>query len=87
VDKSLADEFKRINAEQEARIVNWVKPCIERGVDGYYYVCFDKTFGFLSAHDLRIIAGHLDEINAEWDALVQREIGPPPEKTQEKTYG
>jgi hypothetical protein len=42
---------------------------------GYYVYWPDRVRGYVGAAELRIIADHLDAMNAEWDAQVQREVG------------
>lgn len=47
------------------------------GDDGYYvYWPKDYPGGSVAAHDLRILADHLDSLNAEWDAQVKRDLTP-----------
>lgn len=50
----------------------WEKD-IFKDVDGYFYYWSSAT-GSMSAHLLREIAAHLDELNKPWDEVVEREL-------------
>jgi hypothetical protein len=49
---------------------------VEQSDDGYHYWWPDNGGnGYLSSQVLKAIADLLDNLNEEWDAIVQKEIG------------
>lgn len=44
-------------------------------VESGHKVWWPYDDGYLTANDLRIMADYLDELNKDWDAQIQKEIG------------
>lgn len=56
------------------RLLELAKSDIYHSDSGYYVYGPSFKGGYLTAHDLRIIADHLDEINKPWDHMVHNGI-------------
>lgn len=56
------------------RIKDMVKTDIETLEDGYKVWWPLHGTGYLSSFDLRVIADYLDELNKDWDAIVQAQV-------------
>jgi hypothetical protein len=57
-----------------SRIKEKIREDIYCEVDGYYVYGGGRSGGYINSHQLRMIADILDEINATWDAQVQRDL-------------
>lgn len=55
--------------EHRKRVIEVSRPHLICLDDGYWAYWIDGK-GALKAHDLRIIADHLDTLNSGWDALI-----------------
>ena len=64
------------------RVHEVAKPDIYMGDDGYCHYLPKGNRGHLDAHHLRIIADLLDEMNKEWNEIIEREFSALDEPTQ-----
>lgn len=66
-----------VNPVLIAKVIDYVEKADEfvTGDDGYVVFWPHRNSGCLPAYILRIIADELDRRNAEWDEIVQREVG------------
>ena len=48
---------------------------VDKNDDGYYHYWPSWSDGYVSSYHLKAIADLLDNLNEEWDAIVQKEIG------------
>lgn len=58
---------------------NCVKIATERGefimAEDGYHVWVPVGHGFITANDLRELAGELDRLNTDWDDIVSKTVG------------
>jgi hypothetical protein len=67
------------------RVHEVAKPDIYMDVDGYYHYLPTCNTGHFDAHVLRIIADLLDDMNKEWNEMLDREFSETKESTQTTT--
>ena len=66
VTKESGNRYK-FNHENERVVLIGVAEMLE---DGFYYFWFYSKDGCIAAYSLREIAGKLDELNREWQSIV-----------------